>query len=71
MKYQSIQEYLEKTGTTEKEFAEKIGVSQPFVSLLKNGTRRPNPELAEKIEAITGIPFRKLLLKKDDAATTV
>jgi transcriptional regulator with XRE-family HTH domain len=67
MKYGSIREYLKKTGTTEKEFAEKIGVSQPFVNLIKRGERRPTPEIAQKIEEITGIPFKKLLLTNNAA----
>jgi hypothetical protein len=61
MKYRSIQQYLEETNTTEKEFSIKLGISQPFVNLLKRGERRPTPELAAKIESITGIPFRRLL----------
>jgi transcriptional regulator with XRE-family HTH domain len=67
MKYQSIQEYLEQTGKTEKELADLIGVSQAFVNMMKRGEKRPSPELAQKIEAATGIPFKKLLLN-DSAA---
>jgi transcriptional regulator with XRE-family HTH domain len=68
---ESITEYLEKTGAKESELAEKVGVSQPHLNMIKKGMRRPSPELAQKIEEITGIPFRKLLLpdtKKESAA---
>jgi hypothetical protein len=33
--------------------------------MLKRGERRPTPVLAQKIEALTGIPFRALLLNDD------
>jgi transcriptional regulator with XRE-family HTH domain len=62
MKYKNIQEYLARTGQTEKQLADSIGVSQAFVSMLKRGVTRPSPKLAEKIESVTGIPFRALLL---------
>jgi transcriptional regulator with XRE-family HTH domain len=62
MIYENLKEYMENTGTKESEMAEKLGVSASYVNLIKNGERRPSPQLAEKIEAITGIPFRKLLL---------
>ena len=67
MIYENLKEYMENTKVTEKEIAEKLGVSTSYVNLIKNGERRPSPELAEKIEALTGIPFRKLLLNGTDA----
>jgi transcriptional regulator with XRE-family HTH domain len=60
MKYKSIQQYLRISGKTEREFAEMLGISQPFVNELKKGGKRPSPALAFKIEALTGIPFRNL-----------
>ncbi len=60
MKYKSIQQYLQMSGKTEREFAEMLGISQPFVNELKKGGKRPSPTLAFKIEAMTGIPFRNL-----------
>jgi transcriptional regulator with XRE-family HTH domain len=69
MKYKTIEEYLERSGKTEKELAQLLGISQPYVNQLKRGERRPTPELAAKIEAVTGIPFRALLFgAKPDAA---
>jgi transcriptional regulator with XRE-family HTH domain len=62
MKYKNIQEYLDRTGKTEKQLADRIGVSQAFVSMLKRGEKRPSPKLAQRIESVTGIPFRALLL---------
>lgn len=68
MIYENLKEYMENTKTTEKELSEKLGISVSYVNLIKNGERRPSPELAEKIEALTGIPFRKLLLNNNSAA---
>jgi transcriptional regulator with XRE-family HTH domain len=63
--YASIREYLQKTHQTARELAEKVGVSEAYVLMLKAGKRRPSPELAKKLEAVTGIPFRKLLLPSE------
>ena len=68
MIYENLKEYMENTGTKESEMAEKLDISVSYVNLIKNGERRPSPQLAEKIEALTGIPFRKLLLNKDAVA---
>jgi transcriptional regulator with XRE-family HTH domain len=68
MKYKNIADYLERTGKTELKFADELGISQPFLNMIKKGTRRPNPELADKIDKLTGIPFRSLLLNRKDTA---
>ena len=61
--YKSIRDYLEKTGKTENELAELACISQAHVNMIKNGSRRPTPEVAARLEAITGVPLRTLLLK--------
>lgn len=71
MKYKSIADYLERTGKTEQEFAQELGVSQPFINMIKKGEKRPSPELALKIEKLTGIPFRALLLGDRGIAETI
>lgn len=68
MIHESIREYLEHTGTSERELARRLGVSVSHLNMIKHGDRRPSPELAQKIETLTGIPFRKLLLSKESAA---
>jgi HTH-type transcriptional regulator / antitoxin HigA len=68
MIHETISEYLENTGATERELAGKLGISASHLNMIKKGTRRPSPELAQKIETLTGIPFRKLLLNNDSAA---
>ncbi len=63
-RYKTIREYLKRSGRTEKQLARLLGVSQPYVNMLKNCRRRPKPELAERIEAVTGIPFKMLLIRE-------
>lgn len=52
-------------GKTDVEAAEILGISQPFFNQIKNGSSRPSPELAERIEKITRIPFKNILLPPD------
>ncbi len=61
--YRTIRDYLEKTGKTESELAQLACISQAHVNMIKNGSRRPTPEVAARLEAITGVPLRTLLLK--------
>lgn len=67
MIHKNLKKYLESGHLSEKELAEKLGVTISHVNMIKRGERRPSPELAKKIEEITGIPFQALLLG-DDAA---
>lgn len=36
---------------------ERVGISQPYVSLLVNGRRRPSKQMREMIELIAGQKF--------------
>ena len=64
----TIDGYLKQTKTTAKQLAERLGISDSYMSMLRLGKRRPSPQLAQKIEAVTGIPFKTLLLKEGEAA---
>jgi transcriptional regulator with XRE-family HTH domain len=68
MKCKTISEYLEKSDRTEADVARELGISQAHMNEIKNGKKRPSPELAQKIENLMGIPFRDLLLNKKDTA---
>ena len=61
--YKNIRDFLKGTGKTEAELAQLACISQAHVNMIKNGTRRPTPEVAARLEAITGVPLRTLLLK--------
>jgi ribosome-binding protein aMBF1 (putative translation factor) len=63
--YKNIRDYLKGSGKTEAELAQLACISQAHVNMIKNGTRRPTPEVAAHLEAITGVSLRTLLLKVD------
>lgn len=67
MRYTSIKEYLERTKKTETQMASELGIAQSFLNEIKNCKKRPSPDLALKIEALTGIPLRCLLFPKNAA----
>jgi transcriptional regulator with XRE-family HTH domain len=46
--------YLAQEKIKPREFAERVGISQPFMSRLLHGQRRPGGQLAMKIEEATG-----------------
>ena len=61
--FKNIRDYLKGSGKTEAELAQLACISQAHVNMIKNGSRRPTPEVAARLEAITGVPLRTLLLK--------
>jgi transcriptional regulator with XRE-family HTH domain len=64
MRYDNIDQYMTHNRLDGKQLAGKLGISESYMSLLRFGKRRPSPDLAQKIENITGIPFKNLLIKK-------
>lgn len=62
VRYKNLRQYLEAGKMSEKELSTCLGISIAYVNLLKRGERRPSPDLAQKIEKLTGIPFRNLLM---------
>jgi transcriptional regulator with XRE-family HTH domain len=73
-----LREYFHQTMRSQAQLADTLNVSRGFICEITSGKKRPSPELAAKIEKITGIPLRRLLLpdevepapKPDDAAET-
>jgi hypothetical protein len=59
--YIDLRDFIQRTGTTESELGKKANICQSHVNMIKNGKRRPTPEVAAVLEAITGIPLRNLL----------
>jgi transcriptional regulator with XRE-family HTH domain len=62
--YKTINDYLINKHLSPKQLAAKLDISESYTSMLRLGRRRPSPDLAQKIEAVTGVPFKRLLLKK-------
>ena len=68
MIHKTINEFLMHKHMSPKQLAAKLGISESYMSMLRSGRRRPSPDLAQKIEAETGIPFKRLLLKQGKTA---
>lgn len=49
-----LDEYLFRTKTTKKDFAEKIGISRGYLQHLLSGIKGPSIKLAKQIEEATG-----------------
>jgi transcriptional regulator with XRE-family HTH domain len=50
----TLKEYLTENKIKLTDFASKVGIQQPYVSLIKNGHNRPSPDVALRIEQATG-----------------
>lgn len=59
--YKSLSEFLDQTGTRLEDFAARIGVGAPYISLLANGRRTPSLPLALRIAAAAQVPIESLL----------
>jgi len=68
MIHKTINEFLMHKHMSPKQLAAKLGISESYMSMLRSGRRRPSPELARKIETLTGIPLKSLLFKTGRAA---
>jgi transcriptional regulator with XRE-family HTH domain len=49
-----LDEYLFKTKTTKKDFAEKVGISRGYLQHILSGLKNPSVKLAKQIEEATG-----------------
>ena len=50
----NLKEYLKTNQMKLSIFAQKAGLKQPYASLIKNGHKRPSPDVALRIEEATG-----------------
>jgi DNA-binding transcriptional regulator YdaS (Cro superfamily) len=48
-----LKTWLKKTGTPQCELADKAGISEAYITLLKNGERVASPRVAKAIERAT------------------
>jgi hypothetical protein len=68
MTHKDIDQFMIYNRLNSKQLAHKLGISESYMCMPRSGLRRPSPDLAQKIEAMTGIPFKRLLLKKGRVA---
>lgn len=62
-----LNEYLFRTKTTKKDFAEKVGISRGYLQHLLSGIKSPSVKLAKQIEEATGgkVTKEELLFPED------
>lgn len=59
-------DYLLDNEISQRWLAANVGISTAHMCAIVKGKRHPSPKLAAKIEKITGIPLRRLLLPDED-----
>jgi transcriptional regulator with XRE-family HTH domain len=67
--HDSIDAYLKATKSTQEALAQRLGITQSALSMIKNGLRIPRPELALLIHEVTGVPLETLLTRERAAAS--
>lgn len=53
---QQLRDWIDRRGFNQVEAADRLGMTEGFISFLLNGHRRPSLAMAVKIEESTGIP---------------
>jgi DNA-binding XRE family transcriptional regulator len=59
--YTSLQDYLERTGTTQQDLAKMVGISGAHLSNILKGSRRCSLKLGVALAAVTGVPVEKIV----------
>lgn len=52
----AVRGYLTATGTSQKELAERMGMSRPYVSQVVTGVRKANPEWVNVVSQALNLP---------------
>lgn len=63
--YRDLDAYFRDSGDTQADFAARLGVSQPAISLIRNGKRTPSLRLAKRIAEAARIPVETLISGPD------
>lgn len=58
-RYRNLADYFKRSGETQAELADRVGVSQPQISLVLNGISC-SFRLAKRIHAATGVPLETI-----------
>ena len=61
----TLKEYRKLKKWSQGKVSKMLDISVPHISMIENGTRRPSPQLAQKIEIITdgAVPFKAQLIR--------
>jgi len=59
--YRNLAAFLSETGTSQETFAERLGVSPSYVSMIAGGSRRPSLAVALRIARLAAVPIETLV----------
>lgn len=59
-----LADWLRKSHTNQRDFAQKVGISDGYLSQILAGLRRPKLELLTLIEHLTGVPVSSWVDKR-------
>lgn len=59
-RYRSVRAYLTATKTTQTALAAAVGISEPHLSQILSGDKRPSLGVALRIESLTGVSVRDI-----------
>jgi transcriptional regulator with XRE-family HTH domain len=65
--YPNLAQYFKQSGDTQQAFADALGVAQPHISRIVNGSATPSLELAVRIAEKANIPVESLLSNDNSA----
>ena len=53
----TLDQWMNAKGWTDAKLAERVGVSRPFISRIRNGKRRPSLAVALRLAGVTKLPI--------------
>lgn len=59
--FRDLASYFDRTDDTQQAFAARLGVSQTYISLIRNRKRTPSMHLAKRISDAANIPLESLI----------
>jgi transcriptional regulator with XRE-family HTH domain len=68
-RFKTLSDYLTSTGTSLEVFADRVGLSVSYVSMLANGQRTPSLPLALRIASEANIPVASLVPSESESIT--
>lgn len=56
-----IKQERERSGFTQKELAEKLGITREYLSAVENNHKEPSMKLLQQIAKVLDVPFKNLI----------
>lgn len=58
----TLDQWMREHKVTDQALAEKLNISRPYVTRIRQGVRQPSLGVATRLQAITGLPVTTFLL---------